>query len=81
MEQTPVSCLPTNAKMSKAKKVLEEAREIENPELDLFDKGISTFEEMPGLCKSLINLLHMWSLPNLVSCVYKLDLRGAARMR
>lgn len=51
MEQTPVSCLPTNAKMSKAKKVLEEAREIENPELDLFDKGVSTFEEMPGLCK------------------------------
>lgn len=55
MEQTPVSCLPTNAKMSKAKKVLEEAREIENPELDLFDKGISTFEEMPGLRKSFIN--------------------------
>lgn len=51
MEQTPVSCLPTNAKMSKAKKVLEEAREFENPELDLFDKGVSTFEEMPGLRK------------------------------
>lgn len=56
MEQTPVSCLPTNAKMSKAKKVLEEAREIENPELDLFDKGVSTFEEMPGLCKCLYKL-------------------------
>lgn len=59
MEQTPVSCLPTNAKMSKAKKVLEEAREIENPELDLFDKGISTFEEMPGLCKSVITILYV----------------------
>lgn len=53
MEQAPVSCLPTNAKMSKAKKVLEEAREIENPELDLFDKGVSTFEEMPGLRKCI----------------------------
>lgn len=45
--------------MSKAKKVLEEAREIENPELDLFDKGISTFEEMPGLCKSVITILYV----------------------
>lgn len=52
MEQTPVSCLPTNAsRMSKARKVLEEAKEIQNPELDLSDKGVSTFEEMPGLCK------------------------------
>lgn len=50
MNQTPVSCLP-NARMSKAKRVLEEAREIKNPELDLADKGICTFEEMPGLCK------------------------------
>ncbi|XP_076258114.1 ras suppressor protein 1 isoform X1 [Rhynchophorus ferrugineus] len=50
METAPsVSCLPHNAKMSKAKKVLEDAKEIENPELDLFDKGVSTFEEMPGL--------------------------------
>lgn len=37
--------------MSKAKKVLEEAREIKNPELDLADKGISSFEELPGLRK------------------------------
>ncbi|ENN75781.1 hypothetical protein YQE_07738, partial [Dendroctonus ponderosae] len=44
-----VSCLPHNAKMSKAKKVLDEAREIQNPELDLFDKNVSTFEEMTGL--------------------------------
>ncbi|KAJ8952998.1 hypothetical protein NQ318_015358 [Aromia moschata] len=49
MESAPVSCLPSNTKMSKAKKVLEEAREIQNPELDLADKGVLTFEEMPGL--------------------------------
>lgn len=49
--QGPVSCIPNTSKMSKAKKVLDEAKEINNPELDLADKGISTFEEMPGLCK------------------------------
>lgn len=52
MNQTaPVSCIPAG-KMSKAKKVLDEAREIQNPELDLADKGIVTFEEMPGLRES-----------------------------
>lgn len=40
--------------MSKAKRVIEEAKEISNPELDLVDKGITTFEEMPGLCKYII---------------------------
>lgn len=53
MNQAPVSCIPAG-KMSKAKKVLDEAREIQNPELDLADKGISTFEEMPGLRESSI---------------------------
>lgn len=47
-QAAPVSCIPAG-KMSKAKKVLDEAREIQNPELDLADKGIATFEEMPGL--------------------------------
>lgn len=51
MNQAPVSCIPNTSKMSKAKKVLDEAKEIQNPELDLADKGISTFEEMPGLRK------------------------------
>ncbi|KAJ8866278.1 hypothetical protein PR048_032121 [Dryococelus australis] len=37
--------------MSKAKKVIDEAKEIQNPELDLADKGIASFEEMPGLCE------------------------------
>lgn len=51
MSQSTVSCLPVQAKMSKAKKVLDEARETQNRELDLVDKGISSFEELPGLCK------------------------------
>lgn len=46
-----VSCIPSGAKMSKAKKVIEEAREIHNPEIDLVDKNISSFDELPGLCK------------------------------
>lgn len=49
MENGPVSCLPTTPKMSKAKKVIEEALENQNPELDLADKGVVSFEEMPGL--------------------------------
>nr|CAD7267207.1 unnamed protein product [Timema shepardi] len=49
MNQAPVSCIPTNTKMSKSKKVIDEAKEIQNPELDLADKGVSSFEEMPGL--------------------------------
>lgn len=51
MEQSQVSCIPNSSKMSKAKKVIEEAKEINNPELDLVDRGISSFEEMSGLCK------------------------------
>lgn len=51
MNEAPVSCIPNASRMSKAKRVIEEAREIKNPELDLADKGVSTFEEMPGLCK------------------------------
>lgn len=47
-------CLPVNAKMSKAKKVLDEARETQNRELDLVDKGLVSFEELPGLCKYLV---------------------------
>jgi len=45
------SCIPVSAKMSKAKKVLDEARETQNRELDLVDKGLTSFEEMPGLCE------------------------------
>ncbi|KAF6206914.1 hypothetical protein GE061_018150 [Apolygus lucorum] len=49
MDGAPVSCIPTNQKMSKAKKIIDEAREIQNPELDLAEKGIASFDEMPGL--------------------------------
>lgn len=51
LEQSPVSCLPTNGKMSKVKKVIEEAKQIQNPELDLVDKNVVSFEEIPGICK------------------------------
>lgn len=55
MNQGPVSsCLPVNSKMSKIKKVLEEARETQNRELDLVDKSVVSFDEMPGLCKYII---------------------------
>lgn len=51
LEQTPVSCLPTNGKMSKAKKAIEDAKQIQNPELDLVDKNVISFEEIPGVRK------------------------------
>jgi len=50
MDSGPVSCnFVGGSKMTKAKRVLEEAREIRNPELDLVEKGITAFEELPGL--------------------------------
>ncbi|XP_015917955.1 ras suppressor protein 1 [Parasteatoda tepidariorum] len=36
-------------KMSKVKKVLDDAREQNNPEIDLVDKGITSFEELHAL--------------------------------
>lgn len=54
MNQGPVSCLPMNSKMSKVKKALDEARETQNRELDLVDKNVFSFDEMPGLRKLLI---------------------------
>lgn len=51
MNQGPVSCLPMNNKMSKVKKALEEAHETRTRELDLVDKNVVSFDEMPGLCK------------------------------
>lgn len=52
MNQGPVSCLPMNSKMSKVKKALDEARDIQARELDLVDKNVVSFDEMPGLRKS-----------------------------
>lgn len=51
MNQGPVSCLPMNSKMSKVKKALDEARETQSRELDLVDKNVFSFDEMPGLRK------------------------------
>lgn len=59
MNQGPVSCLPMNNKMSKVKKALDEAHETRARELDLVDKNVASFDEMPGLCKSRFLLLRM----------------------
>ena len=37
--------------MTKIKKIVDEVKESGNPELDLVDKSISSFDEIPGLCK------------------------------
>lgn len=50
-QQSPVSCLPTNGKMTKAKKAIEEAKQIQNPELDLVDKNVVSLEDIPEMCK------------------------------
>lgn len=42
--------------MSKVKKVLDDAKDQNNPEIDLVDKGITSFEEMPGLRKYISSL-------------------------
>ena len=74
-----MSCIPAG-KMSKAKKVLDEAREIQNPELDLADKSISTFEEMPGLRESSISSWDLFRSPNLATCLdwflERMEIRG-----
>lgn len=50
-----VQCLPvsTGKNMSKAKKILEEARELQNREIDLVDKNISSLDEIPNICKCI----------------------------
>lgn len=64
MNQGPVSCLPMNSKMSKVKKALDEARDIQARELDLVDKNVLSFDEMPGLCESII----FFDVKNLSRC-------------
>lgn len=44
-------CLPVNQKMQKIRKALQDARETQNRELDLVDKGINSFEDLSGICK------------------------------
>ncbi len=38
-------------KMTKIKKIIDEAKETKNPELELVDKGLSHFDEIPGICR------------------------------
>lgn len=38
--------------MSKIKKIVEEAKENGGKEIDLIDRGISSFAEIPGLCEN-----------------------------
>lgn len=72
MEKGPVSCLPTTPKMSKPRKVIEDALENQNPELDLADKGVVSFEEMPGLseCTNFKHFL-IWKLVSCLRLPYK----------
>lgn len=44
-------CLPVNQKMQKVRKLLQDARETQNRELDLVDRGLNSFEELLGICK------------------------------
>lgn len=53
-----VQCLPVGAKnMSKVKKILEEAQNGQNRELDLVEKNLHSFDEMPNICKCSENVL------------------------
>lgn len=42
--------------MSKAKKALEEAKEKHDTSLELGDKSLNSFAELPGICKCF----HIW---------------------
>ncbi len=48
--------------MSKAKKAIEEAKQIQNPELDLVDKNVASFEEIPGICEYHRRSVHIFYL-------------------
>lgn len=50
--------------MSKLKKIVEEAKDIPNAELDLVDRGISRLDDVPGLCKKIIHRKDIWSRKN-----------------
>lgn len=45
-------CLPVSGKnMSKVKKILEEARDLQTREIDLVDKNLHSFDEIPSICE------------------------------
>ena len=43
--------------MSKIKKALDEIKLTENPEIDLVDKSIVSFDEVSNLCELILSLL------------------------
>lgn len=50
MSQT--QCLPVSGKnMSKVKKILEEARDLQTREIDLVERNLHSFDEIPSICE------------------------------
>jgi hypothetical protein len=48
-----VQCLPVSGKnMSKVKKIIEEASAFQTREIDLVDRNIHSFDEIPTICES-----------------------------
>ncbi|CAL8143193.1 unnamed protein product [Orchesella dallaii] len=80
MNSAPVSCNFVNSKMTRTKKILDEAREIKNPELDLVEKGLATFDELPGLLSmefvTRLTLSHnkIRSIPSTVANLVNLEI-------
>lgn len=58
--------------MSKVRKALDEAKESKNPELDLVDKSITSFDEIPGLRKYLASYYVFFKFNNTISLSYSL---------
>lgn len=46
-----VQCLPVQKNMSKVKKIIEEAREHQTREIDLVEKNVYSFDDLPGICE------------------------------
>lgn len=47
-----VQCLPVSGKnMSKVKKIIEEAASFQTREIDLVDRNIHSFDEIPTICE------------------------------
>lgn len=45
-------CLPVAGKsMSKVKKIIEEARDLQTREIDLVDRNLRSFDEIPNICE------------------------------
>lgn len=45
-------CLPVSGKnMSKVKKILEEANQAQTREIDLVERNLHSFDEIPSICE------------------------------